>query len=83
MLLALQSVYFLIAMALGATPPPHMTTPGGTPFVLALHGLGGTLLLLLTIWVFFRVRRMGPIARPEDEPASVAEPSVTTTASTT
>ena len=63
LLLTLQSVYFIVAVALGATPPPNMTTPGGTPFVLGLHGLGGTLLLLLTIWVFFRVRKLDPITR--------------------
>jgi len=77
-LLALQSVYFIIAVALGATPPPNLTTPGGTSFVLGLHGLGGTLLLLLTIWVFYRVRRMGPMRR--SSPASPEEPNVSATA---
>ena len=81
-LLALQSVYFIIAVALGATPPPNMTTPGGTSFVLALHGLGGTLLLLLTIWVFFRVKRMGRITPSEAAPASSEAQSVSVTAPT-
>ena len=81
-LLALQSVYFIIAVALGATPPPNMTTPGGTSFVLGLHGLGGTLLLLLTIWVFFRVRKMGPLTRSSAESASAQEPSAPATAPT-
>ena len=48
LLLALQRVYFIIAGLMGASPPPNATTPGGTPYILALHGLGGTLLLLLT-----------------------------------
>lgn len=78
-LLALQTVYFIVAVALGATPPPNMTTPGGTSFVLALHGLGGTLLLLLTIWVFFRVKRMGPITQASAAPTSSEEPSVSAT----
>jgi len=82
LLLALQSVYFIIAVALGATPPPNMTTPGGTSFVLGLHGLGGTLLLLLTIWVFFRVRKMGPLTRSSAESASAEEPSASATAPT-
>lgn len=82
LLLALQSVYFIIAVALGATPPPNMTTPGGTSFVLGLHGLGGTLLLLLTIWVFFRVKRMGPITRSSIASAASNEPSVSATAPT-
>jgi len=69
-LLALQSVYFIIAGAMGATPPPNSTTPGATPYVLALHGLGGTLLLLLTVWVFFRVRAMGPIVRASSAPVT-------------
>src|SRR6478609_4358713 len=64
LLLAMQTGYFIIAGAFGASPPPNASAPGGTPFILALHGLGGTLLLLLTIWVFFRVKRMGPIERP-------------------
>lgn len=70
LLLALQTGYFIIAGALGATPPPNASTPGGTSFILALHGLGGTLLLLLTVWVFFRVKRMGPITRLSPAPAS-------------
>ncbi len=69
LLLALQTGYFIIAGALGATPPPNASTPGGTSFILALHGLGGTLLLLLTVWVFFRVKRMGPITRSSAAPA--------------
>jgi len=67
-LLALQTVYFIIAGAMGASPPPNATTPGATPYVLALHGLGGTLLLLLTVWVFFSVKKMGPLVRPASEP---------------
>lgn len=77
-LLALQTVYFIIAAAMGASPPPNATTPGATPYVLALHGLGGTLLLLLTIWVFFRVKKMGPITRSA-APASSEEPGVSAT----
>jgi hypothetical protein len=67
-LLALQTVYFIIAGAMGASPPPNATTPGATPYVLALHGLGGTLLLLLTVWVFFSVKKMGPLVGPASEP---------------
>jgi hypothetical protein len=59
-----------------------MTTPGGTSFVLGLHGLGGTLLLLLTIWVFFRVRKMGPLTRSSAVPASAEEPSASATTPT-
>lgn len=70
-LLALQSVYFIIAGAMGATPPPDASTPGATPYVLALHGLGGTILLLITAWVFLRVRAMGPIVRPAAATVSV------------
>ncbi|GAA1919804.1 hypothetical protein GCM10009775_10510 [Microbacterium aoyamense] len=62
-LLALQTAYFIIAGAMGASPPPNATTPGATSYVLALHGLGGTVLLLLTAWVFVRVKAMGPIVR--------------------
>ena len=76
LLLALQTGYFIIAGAMGATPPPNPSTPGATPYVLALHGLGGTLLLLLTVWVFFRVKKMGPITRSSAAPASDEEPSV-------
>lgn len=70
-LLALQTVYFIVAGALGATPPPNESTPGATPYILALHGLGGTILLLLTVVVFSRVRRMGPRVRVAEasEPA--------------
>lgn len=75
-LLALQTVYFIIAGAMGASPPPNATTPGATPYVLALHGLGGTLLLLLTVWVFFSVKKMGPLVRPASE--SVEETAVRT-----
>lgn len=75
-LLALQTGYFIIAGAMGASPPPNATTPGATPYVLALHGLGGTLLLLLTCVVFLRVWRMDPLTRAsrrtvEQEPVSV------------
>jgi hypothetical protein len=76
-LLALQTVYFVIAGAMGATPPPNVSTPGATPYVLALHGLGGTLLLLLTVWVFFRVKKMGPITRSETATAASAGRTVT------
>lgn len=69
-LLALQTGYFIIAGAMGASPPPNASTPGATSFILALHGLGGTLLLLLTFWVFLRVRAMGPIARSSAKPAA-------------
>jgi len=79
-LLALQTVYFIIAGAMGATPPPNSSTPGATSYVLALHGLGGTLLLLLTIWVFFRVKSMGPIARSSAAPVSTEETSESATA---
>jgi hypothetical protein len=75
-LLALQSAYFIIAGAMGASPPPNATTPGATPYILALHGLGGTLLLLLTVWVFFRVKSMGPIMRSSTALAAAEEPSV-------
>lgn len=81
LLLALQTAYFIIAGAMGATPPPNATTPGATPYILALHGLGGTLLLLLTVWVFFRVRSMGPITRSSAAPASEENPSVSATTS--
>jgi hypothetical protein len=74
LLLAMQTGYFIIAGALGATPPPNPSAPGGTPFILALHGLGGTLLLLLTIWVFFRVKGMGRVAPVSAEPATAEEP---------
>ncbi|MET0811838.1 MAG: DUF6220 domain-containing protein [Microbacterium sp.] len=70
-LLALQSVYFIIAGAMGASPPPNATTPGATPYVLALHGLGGTVLLLLTVWVFFSVKAMAPIVRDSRRAAAV------------
>jgi hypothetical protein len=80
LLLALQSAYFIIAGALGATPPPNGSTPGATAYILALHGLGGTLLLLLTIWVFFRVRAMGQVARPSVEPATADESQQSATA---
>ena len=80
LLLALQTAYFVIAGAMGASPPPNATTPGATSFILALHGLGGTLLLLLTVWVFFRVKRMGPITRSSAAPASTEVPSVSATA---
>ena len=81
-LLALQTVYFIIAGAMGASPPPNMSTPGATPYVLGLHGLGGTLLLLLTIWVFARVKAMGPRVRASaaseaesaDAPATASVP---------
>ncbi|NII69698.1 DUF6220 domain-containing protein [Microbacterium ulmi] len=76
-LLALQTGYFLIAGAMGATPPPNEYTPGATPYVLALHGLGGTLLLLLTVWVFFRVRGMGPLGRSSAE-TTASEPVTST-----
>ena len=79
LLLALQTGYFIIAAALGATPPPNASTPGGTSFILALHGLGGTLLLLLTIWVFFRVKGMGPITRSSALQAATDEPGVPAT----
>ncbi|MET0782511.1 MAG: DUF6220 domain-containing protein [Microbacterium sp.] len=82
LLLALQTGYFIIAGAMGATPPPNATTPGATPYILALHGLGGTLLLLLTIWVFFRVRKMGPITRSSGAAERAEEPSVSTAAPT-
>jgi len=89
-LLALQTVYFIIAGAMGATPPPNVSTPGATPYVLALHGLGGTLLLLLTVWVFFRVKKMGPIGRTEtaggasaEQAVPAATPSTTPSRSTT
>jgi hypothetical protein len=82
LLLVLQTGYFIIAGLLGATPPPNASTPGGTSFILALHGLGGTLLLLLTIWVFFRVRRMGPITRSTGAEPSALEPSASETAHT-
>lgn len=72
-LLALQTVYFIIAGAMGASPPPNATTPGATSYVLALHGLGGTLLLLLTVWVFFRVRSMGPLTRSAPDAESPVE----------
>ena len=80
LLLAMQTGYFIIAGALGASPPPNPSTPGGTSFILALHGLGGTLLLLLTVWVFFRVKAMGPIERPSAEPATAGEPQQPATA---
>ena len=78
LLLAMQTGYFIIAGAMGATPPPSESTPGATPYVLALHGLGGTLLMLLTIWVFFRVRKMGPITRSATEPASSQDAAAST-----
>ena len=81
LLLAMQTGYFIIAGAMGATPPPSESTPGATPYVLALHGLGGTLLMLLTIWVFFRVKGMGPIVRSSVEQATTEEsgaPAATT-----
>lgn len=81
LLLALQTVYFIVAGALGATPPPNASTPGGTPFILALHGLGGTLLLLLTVWVFFRVRGMATTTRPAAGMTTAQEPGVPETAS--
>jgi hypothetical protein len=81
-LLALQTGYFIIAGALGATPPPNPSTPGATSFILALHGLGGTLLLLLTVWVFFRVKRMDPVAPSSVASASSEEESAQATAPT-
>ncbi|MFT4137106.1 DUF6220 domain-containing protein [Microbacterium sp.] len=69
-LLALQTAYFIIAGAMGATPPPNESTPGATPYILALHGLGGTILLLLTVVVFGRVRRLGPLVRSRADAAS-------------
>ena len=80
-LLALQTVYFIIAGAMGASPPPNMSTPGATPYVLGLHGLGGTLLLLLTIWVFFRVKAMGPRVRSSATQAESADAPATVSAS--
>lgn len=74
-LLALQTGYFIIAGAMGASPPPNATTPGATAYVLALHGLGGTLLLLLTFWVFFRVKGMAPVMRSRGAPSVADEPA--------
>lgn len=82
LLLVMQTVYFIIAGALGATPPPNPSTPGATSFILALHGLGGTLLLLLTIWVFFRVKSMGPTVRASATPIRDDESRVSATAPT-
>ncbi|MET0735748.1 MAG: DUF6220 domain-containing protein [Microbacterium sp.] len=81
LLLVLQTGYFIIAGAMGASPPPNATTPGATPYILALHGLGGTLLLLLTVWVFFSVRAMGPLARSRRDPDAVAADSTSASAS--
>lgn len=79
-LLALQTGYFIIAGALGATPPPNAHTPGATSYILALHGLGGTLLLLLTAWVFVRVKSMGSVTRSSVEQAVTDEPAPSPTA---
>lgn len=79
LLLALQTAYFIIAGAMGAAPPPNATTPGATPYVLALHGLGGTLLLLLTVWVYVRVRAMGPAIRSPRTTGAAEHDALSTT----
>lgn len=60
----LQTLFFILGGLLGASPPPNESLTPAASYVMAGHGLNGAALLLVVIWVFFRVKRMDPYVRP-------------------